>query len=88
MTLCQSTAPSAAHEIEEAIYAEYAKLKEKDAAGDDVNTDTPSSVLAKNDFNLTEGGSGSGESARQAPVRKALKLASGPFWDTWVRLIS
>jgi len=94
MTLCRSAAPTVAREVEDSMRDEYLKLKKKAASETSLaRTDTPFNVLAS-DFNFTEGSSGSdggGKSARQAPMRNALKLASSPYWDSWVsskRIIS
>jgi hypothetical protein len=86
MLLCQSAAPAVAREVEDSMRAEYLKLKNKTATETrNFSTDTPVNVL-ESDFTLTEGGS-SPESARKAPIRNAMKLASGPFWDNWVRVL-
>jgi hypothetical protein len=91
ITLCRSVAPAVAQEVETSMRAEYLQLKEKAKnEASEVSTDTPFNVLANSssDFNLTEGGSGSGggesESAKQAPIRNAFKLANSPYWDGWV----
>jgi len=88
MTLCQRAAPAVAQQVENSMRAEYLTLKEKAAseARSGSSTDTPFNVLAS-DFKFTEGNKKSGSSvehARQAPIINAIKLASSPYWDTWV----
>jgi hypothetical protein len=86
MTLCRGTAPAVALEIEDSMRTEYLKLKEKSALVPSITrTDTPFNVIASDDFDLTEGGGSGDGSARQAPIRNAMMLASSPFWDQWVR---